>query len=168
MPQTFLDKGQHIVWFKEADIPANLGAISVATDMSKATDMSDLTVVDSSEFLQTGSDSISEKVYSDVGKVDIPTDKNGQASAVFRRVVTALGAPDTTDPLALFDNRQLGVFVIFTLQAEADVPAAGDEYFYIKVRADECNPDTKPHGGFAKLTVGFKFSGAVGTSKLVA
>ena len=34
MPQTFLDKGQHIVWFKEADIPADLDAISVATDMS--------------------------------------------------------------------------------------------------------------------------------------
>lgn len=169
MPQTFLDKGMRYLFFAAADIPAAPKAISAATATGlTAINMSDLAVVDSSTFAQDSSDSETERVYSDFGKVDIPTLLNGSGTGVYRRVFTAVGAADVTDPRKYFDNRQLGLHVFFTGQGVTDVPVAGDEYWYIKLRADTCMPDNKPTGGYSKLTVGFKFGGDLGFGAITA
>lgn len=169
MPQTFLDKGMRTLFFAEANIPALPKAIPVATATgATAINMSDLLVVDTSTFQQDSSDSETERVYSNPGKVDIPTLLNGSGTGVYRRVFTALGAADVTDPLKYFNARQLGMHLFFTGQGVNDVPVVGDEYWYIVLRADTCMPDNKPTGGYAKLTVGFKFGGDLGFGTIAA
>ncbi len=169
MPKTFLDKGMKYIYFAEANIPANLQAITVAQATAVTVkNLSDYAVVGSTTLQQDASDSIDERVYSDTGKVDIPTLKNGSGTGVYRRSFTALGAPDTDDVLNLFNARQKGLHLIFTGQGVADAPVAGDEYWYILLRADKCQPDNQPTGGFAKVTVEFKFAGDVGMGVIAA
>lgn len=163
MPKTFLDKGMKYLYFPEAAIPTSLAAITVTQATGTTVkNLSNYAVVGSTSLQQDASDSIDERVYSDIGKVDIPTLKNGSGTGVYQRSFTALGVPDTDDVLALFNARQKGLHVMFTGQGVADAPVAGDEYWYILLRADKCQPDNQPTGGFAKVTVEFKFAGDVG------
>lgn len=171
--QTMLDKGMKYLLLQGADIPDDIiegdltGTITVAL-LADAIDLSPSAVVDSVDFQQTSSDKETERVYRNPGKVNISTTKNGSGTGVYRRSFTALGAPDTDDPLQYFDDRQLGLHIFFTSQGVGDAIAAGDEIFVWLGTADRCQPDTKPHGGFAKLTVEFDFAGVVGTTVVAA
>lgn len=165
MSRVFTDEGVKLVVLTA--IPVNPEALTT-TLLAAGKDLSDYAVAGESQFEQAASDSISEKRYSDKGKVDIPTTKNQNVKAVLYRDRDVDGGLSVTDPLQYFDDRQEVCWVRRKGVPEDTAWAAGQDYSYFIVRADEVVEMNDNDGGFEKMTVGFKSSGGVGFGVVVA
>src|SRR5690349_15770778 len=101
MPQTYLDQGLEARWFQEADIPADLDAITLA-EWADGVDVSSQLIVDASTFEETAPDTNDERVYATKGKSVEATLRNVNATGVFRRERDGSGIPNGSDPLQYF------------------------------------------------------------------
>lgn len=167
MPQTYLDQGLEARWFQEADIPADLDAITLA-EWADGVDVSDQLIVDASTFEETAPDTNDERVYSTKGKSIEPTLRNVNANGVFRRERDGSGIPNGSDPLQYFDDRQVGVMAIRTGIGVDASAAAGQEYNYFRLKAGYTQIQNKPTSGKDNLTVGFLQNGDPGVGYLAA
>lgn len=168
MPQTFLDEGLEVRVFEDTDMPADPEAITAA-EWAAGVDLSDQLVVDETDLGQDASDTIEERVYSDKGKVSVPTLKNAHATLVIRRSRNAsTGVLDGSDRAGLFNDRQ--IFLIAVRQGVGvDVSAAaGQDYWFGQFQADTCQGEKKPTGGYDKLTVTTTHKSLVGEGVIAA
>jgi hypothetical protein len=168
MSRVFTDEGVKLVMLTTVPV-GDLKALKVAT-LTAGLDVSDYTVAGESQFEMAASDTVTEKRYSDKGKVEIPTTKNQNVKGVFYRSRDEVTfAIDTDDPIkGKLDDRQEVVF-IKRKGVPVDVAwAVGQDYEYYRVKADELVSMNDNDGGFEKMTVGFRPSGAVGVDGVVA
>ncbi len=167
MSRVFTDEGVKLVML--TTLPsADLKSLT-PTILNAGLDISDYAVAGESQFEMAASDTVTEKRYSDKGKVEIPTTKNQNVKLVaYRSRDEVTFAIDEDDPIkGKLDDRQEVVF-IKRKGVPGDVPfAAGQDYEYYRVKADENVSMNDNDGGFEKMTVGFRPSGGVGVDGVV-
>lgn len=165
MSRVFTDEGVKLVVL--TTIPGGNLAALTTTILNAGEDISDYTVAGESQFEMAASDTITEKRYSDKGKVENPTTKNQNVKGVFYRSREVDGTLSDDDPIQYFDDRQEVVFIKRKGVPEDTAWAAGQDYEYYRVKADELISMNDNDGGYEKMTVGFRPSGAVGVDGVV-
>jgi len=167
MAATFMDQGTAVRWFTDADIPADMEAITVA-EWEAGADIADQLVVGSSSFQFTDPDTTDEKTYKDKGKVQQPTYDNYEGNATMRRDRDATGLLLPADPLTVFEHRSVGYIALRPGQPEDEAVAAGQDYVYFKFMVTKRNPITVPNAETEKIEVGFLPQGDSGHGVLDA
>ena len=159
MSRVFSDQGVKLMWLPT--LPANPKLISIAA-FTAAKDLSDFAIVGDANFEQAASDTNDRKAYSDKGKVSTPTSRNATGKGAFYRDRTALGVPTADDPLALFDNRQIGYIVKRKGVPEDTAWAAGQDYEFFKLQADAIHTVGDADSDYERFELDYTFKGDVG------
>jgi len=169
MAATFTDEGMKLYWFPaDTTLTGTWAALKVADfTVTGVVDLSDFAVVGGCEFQAAASDTIDEKVYSDKGKVVVPTYSNYTGKGQFRRDRTD-GTLSDDDVLSLFDDRQDGYIVKRLGLPEATALAASQDYEYFKFTADYVATINDANGGYEEVEVGFLAKGDHGFGTVAA
>lgn len=172
MAATFTDEGMKLLWLTSAFTPtgASLAALKVQdfTPGANVIDLSDFAIVGGCEFVEADPDTIDQKVYSDKGKVTVPTLGNYTGKGQFRRDRSAGGALSATDVKALFDSRQRGYIIKRLGVPEGAAVAAGQDYEYFRFIATRVSTINDADGGYETIEVGFLQDGDHGFGIAVA
>lgn len=171
MAATFTDEGMKLIWIPDTVTPTGTMPALKLADMTVTgvVDLSDFAVVGACEFVAASSDTITEKVYSDKGKVTVPTLSNYTGKGQFRRDRTAgTGVISAADIVALFDGRKGGYIVKRLGLPEATAWAAAQDYEYFKYTADEIATINDADGGYEEVAVGFLAKGDHGFGAVAA
>jgi len=169
MAATFTDEGMKLYWFPEdTTLTGTWDALKPADFATTGVvDLSDFAVVGGCEFQAAASDTIDEKVYSDKGKVSVPTYSNYTGKGQYRRDRTD-GTLSADDVLALFDNRAKGYIVKRLGLPEATAVAAGQDYEYFRFVSDYIATINDANGGYEEIEVGYLQDGDHGFGTIAA
>lgn len=165
MSAVFTDEGVKLVWLTA--LPTNPAALT-AVLLNGGKDLSDFAVVGECEFIQTDPDTIDQKVYSDKGKVSVPTYDNANGRGTFYRDRDGTGVPTVNDVLSLFNNRQVGYIIKRKGVPESVAWAVGQDYEFFKFQAMRVGTIGDADGGYERIEVGFAFKGDTGFGAVTA
>lgn len=170
MAATFTDEGMALYWFPEGTaITGTFAALKVADfAVTGVVNLSDYAIVGGCEFVAAPSDTIDQKVYSDIGKNSVPTTKNYAGKGQYRRDRDTGGVLSANDIVALFDDRAKGTIVKRLGIPEATAAAAGQDYEYFKFTSDHIATINDADGGYETVEVGYLPAGAHGFGAVVA
>jgi hypothetical protein len=171
MAATFTDEGMKLYWFPiDTTLTGTWDALKVADfAVTGVVDLSDFAVVGGCEFVAAASDTIDEKVYSDKGKVSVPTYSNYTGKGQYRRDRTeGTGVLSADDIVALFDNRAEGYIVKRLGLPEATAIAADQDYEYFRYLADYIATINDANGGYEQVEVGYLQKGDHGFGAVAA
>lgn len=171
MAATFTDEGMKLLWIPlgttvTGTLPSALSVADAAA--TGVVDLSDYAVVGGCEFQEAEPDTIDEKVYSDKGKVSVPTLSNYTGKGQFRRDRDTGGVLSANDIVATFQDRAEGYIIKRLGLPEATAVAAGQDYEWFKFTATYIATINDANGGYEEVEVGFLPAGDHGFGEFAA